>query len=318
MAPHAHGKASVVAPPKAKSWSSEISEWLEDRVRLTTKQQELLIRAATLLLIYVLAFVTRLFSVLRYESVIHEFDPYFNYRTTLYLTRNGFYHFWNWFDHETWYPLGRIIGFTLYPGLMITSAGIYWALRALTLFVNIRDVCVMTAPFFASNTAIVAYLFGSEVAGMGAGLLSAAFIAICPGYISRSVAGSYDYECIAIFALLLTFFLFIKAVKTGSLAYAAAAAVCYFYMAASWGGYIFIINLIPIYVVVMLFTGRYSVRLYVAYCTFYLLGMLLAMQIRFIGFQHVQSSEHMAALGTFALLQVSGFHTQRPSNSFMG
>lgn len=56
------------------------------------------------------AFATRLFSVLRFESVIHEFDPYFNYRTTKYLAENGFYSFHNWFDDRVWYPLGRIIG----------------------------------------------------------------------------------------------------------------------------------------------------------------------------------------------------------------
>lgn len=59
---------------------------------------------------WISAFATRLFSVLRYESVIHEFDPYFNYRTTKYLAEEGFYNFHNWFDDRAWYPLGRIIG----------------------------------------------------------------------------------------------------------------------------------------------------------------------------------------------------------------
>lgn len=48
--------------------------------------------------------------MLRFESVIHEFDPYFNYRTTQYLAEEGFYKFHNWFDDRAWYPLGRIIG----------------------------------------------------------------------------------------------------------------------------------------------------------------------------------------------------------------
>lgn len=56
------------------------------------------------------AFSCRLFSVLRFESVIHEFDPYFNYRTTKFLAEEGFYNFHNWFDDRAWYPLGRIIG----------------------------------------------------------------------------------------------------------------------------------------------------------------------------------------------------------------
>ncbi|BBN00807.1 dolichyl-diphosphooligosaccharide---protein glycosyltransferase [Marchantia polymorpha subsp. ruderalis] len=275
--------------------------------RLKPKQQEMLLRVSALLLIYILAFATRLFSVLRYESVIHEFDPYFNYRTTLYLTQKGFYEFWNWFDYESWYPLGRIIGGTLYPGLMVTAALLYWGLRALSFAVHIKDVCVLTAPFFASNTTIVAYFFGKELRDSGTGLIAAAFIAICPGYISRSVAGSYDNEGVAIFALLLTFYLFVKAVNTGSLAWSVASAFGYFYMVSAWGGYIFIINLIPIYVVVLLVTGRYSKRLYIAYNTLYILGMLLAMQIRFVGFQHVQSGEHMAAMGVFFLMQVFYF-----------
>lgn len=49
-----------------------------------------------LMVILIPAFSTRLFSVLRFESVIHEFDPYFNYRTTKFLTEKGFYNFHNW------------------------------------------------------------------------------------------------------------------------------------------------------------------------------------------------------------------------------
>ncbi|KAI5416430.1 hypothetical protein KIW84_041481 [Lathyrus oleraceus] len=43
------------------------------------------------------------------------------------------------------------------------------------------------------------------VPDFGAGIVVAALIAISPGYISRSVVGSYDNEGVAIFALLLTF-----------------------------------------------------------------------------------------------------------------
>ena len=60
------------------------------------------------------------------------------------------------------------------------------------------------------------------------------------------MAGSYDNEAVAIFALMITFALWIKAVKTGSLLWSALCSVAYFYMVASWGGYVFIINLIPV------------------------------------------------------------------------
>ena len=48
-----------------------------------------------------------------------------------------------------------------------------------------------------------------------------------PGYISRSVAGSYDNEAVAIFALVLTFYLWVKAVKTGSMFWGGLSALGY-------------------------------------------------------------------------------------------
>jgi len=84
--------------------------------------------------------------------------------------------------------------------------------------------------------------FTDEMATPSAALLAAAFIGIVPGYISRSVAGSYDNEAIAIFLLMFTFYLWIKAVKTGSATYGTLTALFYGWMVAAWGGYVFITN----------------------------------------------------------------------------
>lgn len=94
--------------------------------------------------------------------MIHEFDPYFNFRSTKYLVSEGFYKFINWFDEGSWYPLGRIVGGTIYPGLMVTAAAVYWVLNAFNITVQIRNVCVLLAPWFASNTAIATYFFTKE------------------------------------------------------------------------------------------------------------------------------------------------------------
>ena len=56
------------------------------------------VKFAVLGLICLLSFAIRLFAVVRYESVIHEFDPYFNFRTTKYLASEGFLEFLDWFD----------------------------------------------------------------------------------------------------------------------------------------------------------------------------------------------------------------------------
>lgn len=137
------------------------------------------------------------------------------------------------------------------------------------------------------------YYFIYDFKDSASGLFAAAMIAIVPGYISRSVAGSYDNEGIAIFCMLFTYYMWIKAVKTGAICWATCAALAYFYMVSSWGGYVFLINLIPLHVLTLMVTGRFSHRIYIAYSILYCLGTILSMQISFVGFQPVQSSEHM-------------------------
>ena len=88
--------------------------------------------------------------------------------------------------------------------------------------------------------------FTTEMKDQSAGLLAAAFIGIVPGYISRSVAGSYDNEAIAIFLLMFTFFCWIKALKLGSALYGTVAAVFYFYMVAAWGEFSSCILITPL------------------------------------------------------------------------
>ncbi|VUC20336.1 unnamed protein product [Clonostachys rosea] len=274
---------------------------------INSQNTRALLRVSILFLIAAAAVASRLFSVIRFESIIHEFDPWFNFRATKYLVANGFYKFWDWFDDRTWHPLGRVTGGTLYPGLMVTSGVIYHALRALTVPVDIRNICVLLAPAFSGLTAFAAYLLTNEMTtSSSAGLLAAAFMGITPGYISRSVAGSYDNEAIAIFLLVFTFYLWIKALKLGSMLWGALCALFYGYMVASWGGYAFITCLLPLHAFVLIGIGRFSNRLYVSYTTWYALGTLASMQIPFVGFLPVKTSEHMPALGIFGLVQLVG------------
>ena len=84
------------------------------------------------------AVFSRLFAVIKYESIIHEFDPWFNYRATFQMVNMGFYDFLNWFDETAWYPLGRDVGGTVYPGLMLTAGGMHAFLNGLGFTTNIQ------------------------------------------------------------------------------------------------------------------------------------------------------------------------------------
>lgn len=116
----------------------------------------------------VAAFAIRLFPVLRWEAIIHDLDPWFNYRATEYLAEHGLLRFLDWLvnlniscdalclcwlvsargdgrqDDRVWYPLGRPVGSTTYPGLMVSAWLGKLAVSALGFPVSIK--CVSGRP----------------------------------------------------------------------------------------------------------------------------------------------------------------------------
>jgi dolichyl-diphosphooligosaccharide--protein glycosyltransferase len=68
----------------------------------------------------------------------------------------------------------------------------------------------------------------------------------------------------------------LQTLNTGSLKWAAALFFGYLYMVASWGGYSFIANLIPIHCLACIVFQRVSSRLYIAYAPWVILGALAA------------------------------------------
>ena len=51
--------------------------------------------------------------------------------------------------------------------------------------------------------------------------------------------------------------------KKGSVTWAILAALSYFYMVSAWGGYVFITNLVPLHVLVVLLMGKFSAKIYI-------------------------------------------------------
>lgn len=85
-------------------------------------------------------------------------------------------------------------------------------------------------------------------------LLSTFFAAIIPATAKRSVAGSYDNESNSIFGLVIAVYFWLKATKSASkyiIANSIVAAFAFFFLASSWGGFVFVHCLIPLHVAVL-------------------------------------------------------------------
>ena len=302
------------------------------------------------------AYKIRLYAVEDYGRVIHEFDPYFNYRAAEYLWQHGAEKFFKWFDYMSWYPLGRPVGTTIYPGMQFTSV---WIKQFILPNWSINDICVFVPAWFGvlatlatsalCYTAVISVTRKSEsksilmdIPGVSLvtkfvliplvkGLLpllkqytgstwgiatlknppaleSAVFTAfimsIVPAHLLRSVAGGYDNESVATFAMEMTFWTWTLTLSANSLLQASIlgfiSGLCYFYMVAAWGGYVFVINLIGVHTV-FLFVFRKLPwdQLYWSYTSFYSCGTMLAVQVPVVSWQPIKSLEQMGPLLVF-------------------
>ena len=256
-----------------------------------------------------LAVTIRLFAVINYGRVIHEFDPWFNYRATEYMVEHGWDAFQAWYDTKAWYPLGRHVGSTTYPGLQLTSWAIYEVGRRIDPALTVNDVCVLLpAGFGAIATAFTGLLCWECTRDANSAVAATFFMAILPAHLMRSVAGGYDNESLAISVIVATFFFWVRALRSASSwPFGILAGLTYICMVAAWGGYVFVLNLVGLHALALVLCGRYSPQLHKAYSCWYVLGTagaVLGPARYLVGWQPFQSMEQLGPLGVFGGLQL--------------
>jgi len=289
--------------------------------------------AVTLILLgYTLntAFRIRMHAIDTFGTVIHEFDPWFNYRATEYLAANGKERFFKWFDYMTWYPLGRPIGTTIYPGMQFTAVYIWEFLKGVpkTTFtpgfpvttiapylpkkfsigpMTLNDVCCYIPVWFGGVATFAMFLLTIEASGSkSAGVAAAYIMSRIPAHTMRSVGGGFDNESIAVSAICFTFYFWIKSLQSDgvqSIVFGILSGLAYFYMVAAWGGYIFVVNMVGLHAAFMTLTN-YSDKLFISYSLFYVIGVSLGMQVPVVGWTPLKSLEQIMPLAVFLGLVV--------------
>eukprot|EP00549_Striatella_unipunctata_P000549 CAMPEP_0118674620 /NCGR_PEP_ID=MMETSP0800-20121206/990_1 /TAXON_ID=210618 ORGANISM="Striatella unipunctata, Strain CCMP2910" /NCGR_SAMPLE_ID=MMETSP0800 /ASSEMBLY_ACC=CAM_ASM_000638 /LENGTH=988 /DNA_ID=CAMNT_0006569837 /DNA_START=48 /DNA_END=3014 /DNA_ORIENTATION=- len=322
------------------------------------------------------AYKIRLHAIEEYGIIIHEFDPYFNFRATEYLWEHGWRKFATWFDYLVWYPLGRPVGTTIYPGMQVTACFIK---KYIMTSWSLNDVCCFVPAWFGGIatvlTALLAYECtvetlqpngkGDEVPSftsilkhipgvnllydhvivpiinficdslekyigihtlwglrprhdtsanlpkmhspsLECGLFAAAIMSIVPAHLMRSVGGGFDNESVATTAMVLTYWLWVRSLRVSpAWLWGILTGIGYFYMVASWGGYIFCVNLIGVHAAVLAWgLGRFTPKLYQAYTCFYVVGTALAIQVPVVGWTPLKSLEQLGPLGVFIGFQL--------------
>jgi len=283
------------------------------------------------------AYNLRLFAIKEFGPIIHEFDPYFNWRATQYLYENGWQKFATWFDYQSWYPLGRPVGTTIYPGMQVTA--VFLKNRIFGDSMSLNDICCYMPAWFGvlasmltgllayecslpqnSNGSVLSFITDilrgeittesvskSSIRSAVVGVCAMAVMSMIPAHMMRSIGGGYDNESVAITAMTLTFWLWCRSLRANdekSYLFGIATGVAYFYMVAAWGGYVFVLNMIGCHAAVLVLCGHFSTKVYSAYSLFYVVGTFLAIQVPVVGLTPLKSLEQLAPAAVFLGFQV--------------
>ena len=282
---------------------SDLWNTLRTRTRPTRKN---ILLTTCLAIIVVIAVLLRILPM-AWGFTLSEFDPFFQYEMTEHVVDNGFGSWASWHTYREWYPTGRDIGSTSFPGLPFTGATVYHLARALGLNVSVMDVTIVFPVLAAAITCIVIFFLGKEVEGTGVGLLAALFLALSPAYIGRTSLGFYDDETIGILGMLLTFLFYLRALKSDSklstsILYSIAAGLSLGYVCASWGASRYPVPLLALFTFFLLFTKIEGKRVLVSYGIMMAVGLAIGAVVPKLGIGFLKEFEVMASGGVFLLL----------------
>jgi len=286
-----------------------------------------------------IAYDIRMNAINDFGPIIHEFDPYFNWRATEYLYENGWQKFVTWFDYKVWYPLGRPVGTTIYPGMQVTAVFIKRFILGESMSLN--DICCYIPVWFgvmaSALTGLIAYectlpqnssgtIFtflvdivngkiresensssGSTLKSLVIGVFSMSIMSMVPAHLMRSIGGGYDNESVAITAMTMTFWFWVRSLRAKdekSYLYGIPTGIAYFYMVAVWGGYVFVLNMIGFHAAALVLLGRFSTKVYLSYSLFYVIGTALAVQVPVVGWTPFKSLEQLGPGAIFVGYQI--------------
>ncbi|MBY9009431.1 MAG: glycosyltransferase family 39 protein, partial [Candidatus Lokiarchaeota archaeon] len=234
---------------------------LKDRARasVTIKTFNIVFFLA-LFLVIVLAIVIRLTPIINGNYLIKAFDPWIQYYNAEYLSTNSVFEYFNWLDIKSWFPEGVNRG-ALRPGLTFTVVGIYQIVNSIGIPISLYDICYFFPAIMGGASVYAIYLVGKEALDRRCGLVAAFFLAFNPGFMQRTTAGFFDNETIGVFATLMTFYFFIKTVRTGKIYHSILGGIFSGYLALSWGGYNFVFLILPIVCFIMILLKKYDSNL---------------------------------------------------------
>ena len=244
---------------------------------------------------------------IQYGDYFTGYDPDFQFRATEYVAENGFASWWTWHDSLSWYPMGRNVANSAYPGIPFSGAFVYMLVNAVGFRASVYDVGLYFPVLMGILTCIVSYYLGRDLNGRAAGLFAAIFMAINPAFLARSTLGFYDTENIGIFAMVAIGLFLLRSIDEvrpleHRVAYGVLSGLSLGYMFASWGAARYMNGLLVLYMLVLMYTERLQHRHLISYSLTIGIGFLIEAMVPRLGVNALMSLDHLVVFGMIPII----------------
>ena len=208
-----------------------------------------------LLFLSLLPFFKKIYLNDHYELTF-RYDSLFNFRCAQYIEKNGISLFFNWYDDSSWYPYGRMIGETAYPGLPILCYFIKAALCKIHIFISLKNVCLYIGSIFSMLIPIFSYLLAELFSNNQLTSMIAAFLSCFNRiYYNESSPGQFDNQSISNLMYIICLYFFYKSLNTGKAIFLILNSITYGFYAITTGEYLFLENYFPFICLCILIYG---------------------------------------------------------------
>ena len=166
-----------------------ITNDLRDRYNtaISTINREMVLLYSALVIIMIIAFLVRIFTIFRYEIILSANDPYSQFRAAQYIEENGLFSFFSWVDTQTWYPEGRFWGVSQYIGTPLSAVLLHQLLLFIGIDVPLVTVCFFQPAIFGAITCGTIYFLGKELGNKKVGLLAALLLSVSAGHLQNTI-----------------------------------------------------------------------------------------------------------------------------------
>ncbi len=299
---------------QVKAFFSRVWDGISSRITKPQVKRENLLLYFALVFIILGAFIARIYPLFSTPILFKGLDPWAQYRCAEYIYEHGLREFLNWYDQTTWYPFGRNMGKSMYIIIPITSVVLYKIALFMGFSTSLLTVSYFVPAIFGAATILVIYKLGEALHSKRTGVFAAFFLALANGFMSRTIVGFYDNECVGIFLMFLTFYFFVKGQTKDSMINNLLAGISLGLLSLGWGAYRYAYDLLALYALLMILLKKFSRRLFATFSITITLGLFIGALIPRNGLKFVLSTEQLIPLAIIIAMLIIMIYKELQKN----